>query len=145
MPCHRCWIDSRKKKASRSRWPSDNHSVSVDYFWTGKPGLAPGFSVDTRTAASGRKRTLISPNFCRSERPLSGKAAFREWTENFHKIDQLGTSAIRPEADIRLERVQRSANDLKRTWTQICRLLIPIREEARVLTAAFLLLRDYAK
>ncbi|MGR3344242.1 MAG: hypothetical protein ACU0DI_13640, partial [Paracoccaceae bacterium] len=24
--------------------------------------------------ASGRKRTLISPNFCRSERPLSGKA-----------------------------------------------------------------------
>ncbi len=32
----------RKDKASRSRWPSDNPSVSVDYFWTDKPGLAPG-------------------------------------------------------------------------------------------------------
>nr|CAM58142.1 hypothetical protein [uncultured marine microorganism] len=34
----------------------------------------------------------------------------------FTKIDQLGTSALPSEADIRLELVKRSANDPKRTF-----------------------------
>ncbi len=66
--------------------------------------------------AFGRKRTLISPNFCRSERPLSGKADIQGTAQNFHKIDQLGTSAFRPEADIGLELVYTTAFDPKRSW-----------------------------
>ena len=38
-----------------------------------------------------------------------------EYPQDFHKIDQLGTSAFRPEADIKLILVKRSANDPKRT------------------------------
>jgi len=69
--------------------------------------------------AYGRKRTFISTVFGVSERPLWRKADIPEYPQDFHKIDQLGTSAFRPEADIRLELVQRSANDPKRTFARI--------------------------
>ena len=61
--------------------------------------------------AIGRKRTLDLAVFGPSERPLWRKADIPEYPQDFHKIDQLGTSALPPEADIRLESVQRSAND----------------------------------
>ncbi len=64
--------------------------------------------------ACGRKRTLVLPDFEVSERPLWRKADIPEWTENFHKIDQLGTSAFHAKAAVRLESVKRSANDPKR-------------------------------
>ena len=67
-------------------------------------------------AASGRKRTLDFTRFRASERPLSGKGDIQGTAQNFHQIDQLGTSAFRPEADIKLELVQRSANDRKATF-----------------------------
>ncbi len=65
-------------------------------------------------SASGRKRPLKTAGFCWLERPLSGKADIQGTAQNFHKIDQLGTSAFRPEADIRLVLSKRSANDPKR-------------------------------
>jgi len=67
--------------------------------------------------ASGRKRTFDFVDFRASERPLWRKADIQGTAQDFHKIDQLGTSAFRPEADIKLELVQRSANDPKRTST----------------------------
>jgi hypothetical protein len=67
------------------------------------------------TSAFGRKRTSKSGNFQLSERPLWRKADIPEYPQDFHKIDQLGTSAFRPEADIQLILVKRSANDPKRT------------------------------
>ncbi len=36
------------------------------------------FSIENVTSAFGRKRPLMSPNFCRSERPLPGKADIQE-------------------------------------------------------------------
>jgi hypothetical protein len=48
------------------------------------------------------------------ERPLWRKADIPEYLQDFHKIDQLGTAAFRPEADIKLILVKRSANDPKR-------------------------------
>jgi hypothetical protein len=42
-------------------------------------------------------------------------------SQDFHKIDQLGTSAFYPEADIRLILVKRSANDPKQTLDNIPR------------------------
>ena len=66
--------------------------------------------------AIGRRRALNSRKFLRSERPLSGKADIQGTAQNFHKNDQLGTSAFRPEADIRLDLLKRSANDPKRTY-----------------------------
>ena len=72
-------------------------------------GLRPGM------AASGRKRTLIPPNFRQFERPLSRKADIPEYPQDFHKIDQLGTSAFRSKADIKLILVKGSANNPKRT------------------------------
>ena len=67
--------------------------------------------IRIRTSAPGRKRTFNSVDFGASERPLWRKADIPEYPQDFHKIDQLGTSALPPEADIRLESVQRSAND----------------------------------
>jgi hypothetical protein len=37
------------------------------------------------------------------ERPLSGKGDFQRTAQNFHKVDQLGTSGFRAKAAIRLE------------------------------------------
>ena len=65
-------------------------------------------------AAPGRKRTLVLPDFGVSERPLWRKADIPEYPQDFHKIDQLGTSAFRPEAAIRLELAKEAANDPKR-------------------------------
>jgi hypothetical protein len=65
--------------------------------------------------ACGRKRTLDSALFSVSERPLWRKADIPEYPQDFHKIDQLGTSAFHAKAAIRLESVKRSANDPKRT------------------------------
>ncbi len=45
-------------------------------------------------SAFGRKRTLISLVFGVSERPLWRKADMPEYPQDFHKIDQLGTSAF---------------------------------------------------
>ncbi len=53
-------------------------------------------------------------DFGASERPLWRKADIPEYPQNFHKIDQLGTSASRPEADIKLELAKETANDPKR-------------------------------
>ncbi|MEE8577167.1 MAG: hypothetical protein V3T31_07910, partial [candidate division Zixibacteria bacterium] len=64
---------------------------------------------------TGRKRTLVSAVFRVIERPLSGKADIQGTAQNFHKIDQLGTSALPSEADIQLDLLQRAANDPKRT------------------------------
>ena len=44
------------------------------------------------------------------------KRTFSEWPENFHKIDQLGTSAFHSEADTRLELGKGSANDPTRIF-----------------------------
>ncbi len=66
--------------------------------------------------AYGRKRTLVFVDFGVSERPLSGKADIPEYPQDFHKIDQLGTSAFRPKADIQLILVKGSANDPLRTF-----------------------------
>ena len=66
-------------------------------------------------AAFGRKRTLDFVDFGASERPLWRKADIPEYPQDFHKIDQLGTSAFHAKAVIRLESVKRSANDPKRT------------------------------
>ena len=49
------------------------------------------------------------------ERPLSGKAVIQEYPQNFHNIDQHGTSAFRPKPNVRLEWVPRAANDPKQT------------------------------
>jgi len=38
-----------------------------------------------------------------------------EYPQDFHKIDQLGTSALHSKADIGVELMKRSANDPKRT------------------------------
>jgi len=70
--------------------------------------------------ATGRKRTLISTNFCRSERPLWRKADIPKYPQDFRKIDQLGTSAFRPKPDIQLILAERSANDPKRTSREEC-------------------------
>ena len=67
--------------------------------------------------ASGRKRTLIPVVFGVPERPLWRKADIPEYPQDFHNFDQLGTSAFRPEADIKLILVKRSANDPKPTST----------------------------
>jgi hypothetical protein len=48
----------------------------------------------SRMAACGRKRTLDLVDFSVSERPVSGKADIQGTAQNFHKIDQLGTSAL---------------------------------------------------
>ena len=70
----------------------------------------------------GRKRTFDFVDSRASERPLWRKADIPEYPQDFHKIDQLGTSAFRPEADIELILVKRSANDPKRTlWVLIFR------------------------
>ncbi len=45
------------------------------------------------------------------EWPLSGKADIKGTAQNFHKIDQLGTSAFRPKPDIELKWSETSAND----------------------------------
>ncbi len=74
--------------------------------------------------AYGRKRTLDFVDFRVSERPLWRKADISEYPQDFHKIDQHGMSAFRPEADIELELVQRSANDPKRTVKPIRVFLI---------------------
>ena len=50
-------------------------------------------------------------DFRASERPLWRKADIPEYPQDFHKIDQLGTSALRSEADIQLILVKGSAND----------------------------------
>jgi hypothetical protein len=62
-----------------------------------------------------RKRTLISAVFRASERPLWRKADIPEYPQDFHNIDQLGTSAFNAKAAIRLESAKRAANDPKRT------------------------------
>ena len=64
-------------------------------------------------SASGRKRTFDFVDFRASERPLWRKADIPEYPQDFHKIDQLGTSAFHAKAAIRLESVKRSANDPK--------------------------------
>jgi hypothetical protein len=46
------------------------------------------------TTASGRKRTLDFVDFGAYERPLWRKADIPEYPQDFHKIDQLGTSAL---------------------------------------------------
>ena len=51
-------------------------------------------------AAFGRKRTFDFVDFGASERPLWRKADIPEYPQDFHKIDQLGTSALPPEAAI---------------------------------------------
>jgi len=61
------------------------------------------FGNSVRPAAYGRKRTLITADFRHSKRPLWRKADIPEYPQDFHKIDQLGTAALRSEADIRLE------------------------------------------
>ncbi len=66
-------------------------------------------------AAPGRKRTFDFVDFGVPERPLWRKADILEYPQDFHKIDQLGTAALRSKADIRLESVKTSANDPKRT------------------------------
>jgi len=71
--------------------------------------------ADYATSAFGRKRTLDSAVFGVPERPLWRKADIQGTAQNFHKIDQLGTSALPSEAAIRLESVKGSANDPKRT------------------------------
>ena len=68
-----------------------------------------------RMTAIGRKRLLISPDFRCFERPLSVKADIQEYPQNFHNIDQHGTSALHPKADIRLVLANRFANDPKRS------------------------------
>ncbi len=67
-------------------------------------------------SAFGRKRTLVLPDFGVSERPLLGKADIQGTAQNFHIIDQLGTSAFCPEADIRLISGLTTAFDPKRTF-----------------------------
>ncbi len=54
-------------------------------------------------SALGRKRTLKIGDYGVSERPLWRKADIQGTAQNFHKIEQLGTSAFRPKPDIRLE------------------------------------------
>jgi hypothetical protein len=54
--------------------------------------------------------------FAVPERPLSGKADVQEHPQNFHNIDQHGTSAFHPKPDIKLELLKRAANDPKRTF-----------------------------
>ena len=66
-----------------------------------------------------RKRTLVLPDFGVSERPLWRKADIPEYPQDFHKIDQLGTSAFHAKAAIRLKSVKRSANDPKGTFARI--------------------------
>ena len=68
------------------------------------------------TSASGRKRTSDYVDFGASERPLWRKADIPEYLQDIHKIDQLGTSDFRPEADIQLILVKRSAIDPKRPF-----------------------------
>jgi len=75
-------------------------------------------------SASGRKRTLISVVYGVPERPLCRKADIPEYPQDFHKIDQLGTSAFRPKPDIKLILVKRSANDPKRTSHRHLRHLV---------------------
>jgi hypothetical protein len=48
---------------------------------------------------------------CNDRLNQQGKADIRGTAQTFHKIDQLGTSAFRPEAAIKLELVQRAANE----------------------------------
>jgi hypothetical protein len=79
-----------------------NESVLM---WDAQTGRQRQLAV-TVSSAIGRKRTLISTVFGVIERPVSGKADIPEYPQDFHKIDQLGTSALRPEADIELESVQ---------------------------------------
>ncbi len=70
-------------------------------------------------SAIGRKRTFDFVDFDVSERPLWRKADIPEYPQDFHKIDQLGTSAFVWKADIKLESVQRSANDPKQPFGTI--------------------------
>ena len=65
--------------------------------------------------AIGRKQTFDFLDFGASERPLWRKADIQGIAPDFHKIDQLGTSALPSEADIKLISFKRAANDPKRT------------------------------
>ena len=47
-----------------------------------------------QTSALGRKRTFDFVEFGASERPLWRKADIPEYPQDFHNIDQLGTSAL---------------------------------------------------
>ncbi len=62
-----------------------------------------------------REPTVDFVDIWASECPLWRKADIPEYPQDFPKIDQSGTSASPAKADIRLEWVQRSANDPKRT------------------------------
>jgi hypothetical protein len=53
-------------------------------------------------SAYGRKRTLKLATNWLGERPLLGKADIPGVVRNLHKIDQIGTSGFRSEADIEL-------------------------------------------
>ena len=70
-------------------------------------------------SAFGRKRTLDFAHFGAIERPLWRKADIPEYPQDFHKIDQLGTSAFRPEADIRLISGLTTAFDPQRTYRPV--------------------------
>ncbi len=72
-----------------------------------------------RVSAFGRKRTFVFVGFGASERPLWRKADISEYPQDFHKIDQLGTSAFRPKAVIKLISSLMSANDRKRSLAQL--------------------------
>ncbi len=62
-------------------------------------------------SATGRKRTFDFVDFRASERPLWRKADIPEYPQDFHNIDQLGTSAFVWKAAAELLLTKRAAND----------------------------------